>query len=242
MNIKKNHRSKILATIGPSSKDSETFHQLIDSGLNAVRLNTSHGSLEDHKRNFEMIRGIDQEIPILIDLPGIKIRTGQLEKPIRVSPGEEVTFFTSNKTLSDKTIIQVPVDDSILSSDVKEYSDIFVNDGILHFKVKSTDPSGSIITTVISGGLIESRKGINLPGIDLDINVPTKEDIERIKFAARLGADFIAISFVSDSSEVEYVREIISKETGKKIGIISKIEREQALINFSKILTVSDGI
>ncbi|MHA1992219.1 MAG: pyruvate kinase [Candidatus Hodarchaeales archaeon] len=242
MNIKKNHRSKILATIGPSSNDPEIFNQLINSGMDAVRLNTSHGSLEEHKQNFETIRKINQEIPILIDLPGIKIRTGQIEKPIRVSPGQEVTFYPMSKSPINKKEINIPVDYSKLSSDVKEHSDIFVNDGILHFKVKSIDSSGSITTNVISGGLIESRKGINLPGIDLDTNVPTKEDIERIKFAARLGADFIAISFVSDSSEVEHVREIIGKETGKKIGIISKIEREKALINFSKILTVSDGI
>ncbi|OLS26400.1 MAG: Pyruvate kinase [Candidatus Heimdallarchaeota archaeon LC_3] len=242
MSLNKFHRSKILATIGPSSNNPEVFKQLLESGLNAVRLNTSHGSLESHKVNIKMIREVSPEISVLVDLPGIKIRTGNLEEPISVKPGEHVVFYYSELSSPDYQGISIPIDYKIVAKNVKEGSNIFINDGILHFKIDYIDDDGIIYSKVISGGLIESRKGINLPGMNLGIKVPTRSDIERINFAIDIDADFIAISFVSDRSEVHEVRKIIQNKTNKKIGLISKIEREEALMNFSGILEVSDGI
>lgn len=242
MKVKNYHRSKILGTIGPSSSSPETLKELFKEGLDAVRLNTSHGSLSDHKNNFNMIREINPEAPILVDLPGIKIRTGLIEEPVFVKPGEQVLFYSSDQDIPSTDEFAIPIMLPDFASNIKSHSDLFINDGILHFKVKTKLDSGEVEAEVISGGLVESRKGVNIPGVDLGITVPTSDDIERIKFAGQIGADFLAISFVSNSHEVQEVRKLLNNFTKKKISIVSKIEREEGLRNFSEILNQSDAI
>lgn len=231
------HRSKILATIGPASNTPEKFQKLLDMGIDGVRLNTSHGSLESHRKVFAMIRDLAPEIPILIDLPGVKIRTGKIEEPISINPGDKVILYSSKNEKPDET--SIPVDYDSIAEDVKRGSNVYINDGLIHLRV--TNVLENVTCEVIAGGIVESRKGINLPGL-LRIKVPTPEDKVRIQLAAELESDYLAISFVSTAEEVQRVRGQLSVFTDKEIPIISKIERQVALKNFDEILNASDGI
>lgn len=242
------HRAKILATLGPSSNSDKIVTELLNAGTDGFRLNTSHRTLTYHKNSFEMIRSVNDKVPILVDLPGVKIRTGILKKAVNVENGQQIKL-ASTKTInlilneSADDIKIFPVDYDNLAKDVKIGDSIFINDGIIHLKVTDTQKDKQLVfAEVQAGGLIESRKGINLPDSTLKSGVPTKEDEERIKFACEVDADYLALSFVSYSSEIDTVRSIIDLYSKRQIPIIAKIERQKAIENFSDILHNSNGV
>lgn len=235
------HRAKILATIGPSSNSEEIIRKLVKAGANGFRLNTSHGSLDQHKKVFDIIRSINHEIPILVDLPGVKIRTARLENPIEISNSELICLYPSDKPSPDYSGKSIPIDYESLAGDVKSGDSIFINDGVIQLKA-SEIKNDLVYATVEAGGLVESRKGVNLPDSALRAGVPTKEDSERIKFACDVDADYIALSFVSYSDEIAKTRELIESNSNHIIPIIAKIETKKGLENFSEILHESNAI
>ena len=235
------HRAKILATIGPSSNSESVIEGLIKAGANGFRLNTSHGTLDQHKKVFDIIRSLNQDIPILIDLPGVKIRTAKLEKPIEIQKSELICLYPSDQPLPQYDGSNIPIDYESLAGDIKSGDSIFINDGVIQLKASEVK-NNLVYATVMAGGLVESRKGVNLPDSSLRAGVPTEEDTERIKFACDVDADYIALSFVSYADEVKKTRSTIESFSNRILPIISKIETKKGLENFSDILHESNAI
>ena len=235
------HRAKILATLGPSSDSGEIIEELIKSGANGFRLNTSHGTLDHHKKVFDTIRSIDDEIPILIDLPGVKIRTARLDNPIEIANSELICLYPSDQSTPQFEGISIPIYYQALADDVKAGDSIYINDGIIQLKANEIK-NKLVYATVEAGGLVQSRKGVNLPDSALRAGVPTDDDKERIKFACNVDADYLALSFVSYEQELEKTRSIIESYSKRMLPIISKIETKKALENFSDILHSSNAI
>ena len=235
------HRTKILATIGPSSSSEDIIKELIKNGANGFRLNTSHGSLDQHKKVFDTIRSVNDQIPILVDLPGVKIRTARLQNPIEVKNSETLCLFPSIAETPKYEGNSLPIDYEYLATDVRSGDSIFINDGVIH--LQATEVKNDLVyAEVVAGGLVESRKGVNLPDSTLKAGVPTDEDIERIKFACENDADYLALSFVSYASEVEKTRNVIESHSQRILPIVSKIETKKGLLNFPDILHESNAI
>lgn len=235
-----NTKTKIVATIGPNSANEEKIEQLILAGASMIRLNSSHEEPPVHKERIEMIRRVSEKLgtytAILLDLQGPKIRVGNLSTPIDLVKGEKVFLKPSSET--DGTFVPVNYD-SILS-DVNPGETIFLDDGKLQLQVDKVDDE-KIEAIVMQGGLLKSRKGINIPSAQNSLASVTPRDIEFIKFGAAEEVDYLALSFVRSAKDILVAKEHLA-QTGKNIPIIAKIEKPQALENIEEIIDVSDGI
>lgn len=233
-------KTKIIATVGPMTSTEESISELIKAGTNTFRINSSHESKEIHKERIEFIRKASRELgvytAIMLDLQGPKIRVGQLNEPIQLDKGAQFSLRPSLET--DGSFI--PVDCKGILQDVNPGDKIFLDDGKLELKILSTDDI-EIIAEVVQGGLLKSRKGLNIPGNTNSISAITERDIEYIKFAAENDVDYIALSFVRNREDVLIAKHHI-ENTGKKIPLIAKIEKPQALDNLEEIIEISEAI
>ncbi|MFW9844157.1 MAG: pyruvate kinase [Candidatus Thorarchaeota archaeon] len=230
--------SKIVCTIGPASKSEKVLAKMIDAGMDVARLNFSH---EDHKTakvTFDTIRSVDDTVPILFDLQGPKIRIGEMKEPVILQTGAEFILST-DEFVGDST--RVSISHKELPTDVKKGNIIALNDGIVRLRVKSIKGT-EVITEVIHGGPISSRKGANIPGIKLSCMVPTEEDLRDLDIAAELEPDLVALSFVTGADDVKKLREAMDSKGLENTTIISKIEHTLAIKNFDEILKESDGV
>jgi len=242
MTIKfRENTAKIVATLGPASASKEMLRKLIDAGVDVFRLNFSHGTHEEKRELTERIRSVDEYIGILSDIQGPKIRVGKFKNddayPLNV--GQEVKVFETKDMLGDGEQFSIPLPGFIKSMRKGDY--FFINDGIMKVEVKNVEKD-HLIGTVLAGGMISNRKGVNIPTGELKHKVPTEKDIKDLELIAELDTEYCAISFVSDSSDVLHVKKILENYGNRKIKLISKIERPVALENFDSILDVSDGI
>ena len=231
-------KSKIVCTIGPASESKAVLEKMVRAGMDVARLNMSH---EDHKaarKTFEIIRSIDDTLPILFDLQGPKIRIGEIDGRVDLVTGSEFTLSTED-FVGDASRASVSYKD--LPQDVKKGDTIALNDGIIRLIVKSTRKT-DVVTEVVHGGPISSRKGVNIPGIKLSCNVPTEEDLRDLDLAAELEPDLIALSFVTSCDDVRKLREVLTSNGPADAWIISKIEHTLAIKNFEEILKESDGV
>ncbi|RLG12691.1 MAG: pyruvate kinase [Candidatus Nanohalarchaeota archaeon] len=234
-------RTKIVCTIGPKTESLDALRKLARAGMNVARLNFSHGNYDEQGKKIENLKelnkGLSNPVAILLDTKGPEIRTGDLEKDICLKKGDKFTFTVKDTvdevmgtTLSYKHIIH----------DIKAGDMIYVDDAMLEFNVK--DISGhKIICRVQNDGLLCSRKGVNVPGIDINLPSLTEKDIEDINFGILHDVDYIAVSFVRNKNDVLKLRKFLS-EMGATMRIISKIEHIHAVHDFESILEVSDGI
>ena len=230
-------RAKILCTIGPASMNPITIQAMVDSGMDIARVNFSHGDRESHIKLFENLQKVTG-ISTLIDLPGPKIRLGQVDGEIHVKP-DDVIHFTSHRVVGshDKLSVSYPN----LPREVKVGGSLFINDGIIEIKVTEIDENHEGFKgKVISGGEITSNKGVNVPGASLSLRPPTKADLEGIAYGVEL-CDWFAASFIRDSDDVERVKQAISDAGGDQ-PLISKIEHQEAISNIDSIIEASDGI
>ncbi len=231
-------RTKIVATIGPSTDAQEKIKSLIEKGCNVFRLNTSHGSIESHKETFDRIRKVQNETnsysSIMIDLQGPKIRVGNIEDTLLK---ENDTAIFAHKS-EEKNVI--PVDYEGISKDVKAGSKILLDDGKIQTIVEKVE-NEKVYTKIASGGILKSRKGLNIPGSTASLEAVTKKDIEYIKFAIENNADYIALSFVRKKEDVLLAKKYIN-DFGKHIPVISKLEKPEAIENLEEIVEVSDAI
>ncbi len=245
-------RAKIVATLGPSSDDRDILKQLILAGMDIARLNFSHGSFDEHKKRIETIREISIEVnkpvTILQDLQGPKLRVGKLPpEGILLVKGQLVglrPIEDENKDLdSEPSLVILPMAVPNLAHAVKSGNRILMDDGNLELEVIEVQNS-TVITKVILGGKISSHKGVNLPGTDLKIPGFTDKDRQDLEFGLQNGVDAIAISFVSDSSDVIEVKNAIAKLCTHRIPppVIAKLERPQAIENLDEILEAADGV
>ena len=236
------NKTKIVCTIGPKCESPEIMLQMLDAGMNIARLNFSHGDFEWHGKAIanlrQTARTAGKRVTIMADLPGPKMRIGELaDEPIDLKPGDAFTLttneITGNRQHAFVTFERLPA--------VVEAGDfIFLNDGIIQLKVVAVQGK-DIQCTVLVGGELRSRKGLNLPGIDLGVSAFTQHDRDSLKFALERGVDAVSQSFVETASDVELVR-VAAAERGHRPFIIAKIERAGALVHIDEILQAADGI
>lgn len=238
----KRRRTKIVATIGPASSDTTTIEDLIKAGVDVFRLNMSHGQHSDHEVAYRTIREVadrvGKDVAILADLCGPKIRTGVFEDgSIELENGSAVTVTT--RDVSGQAGL-IPSQYENLASDVVVGSRILMDDGNLELKVDAIDGT-EIACTVVVGGTLKNRKGMNLPGVNVSAPSLTEKDKVDAKFALGLGVDFLALSFVRKAADVVELRDLVS-EAGEETAIVSKIEKPEALDAIDEIISVSDAI
>jgi pyruvate kinase len=211
---------------------------MIEAGMDVVRLNMSHADHPVARETFNRIRSVDDTIPILFDLQGPKVRIGKLKKPVTLQSGQEFIISVEDFVGTKK---RVSISYKELIDDVKPGDTIAINDGIVRLEVTAIQHP-EIITKVVHGGPISSRKGVNVPGIELSAKTPTEEDLRDLDLAAELEPDLIAISFVVDKNDILRVREVLDANGPKDASIISKIEHILAVKNYDSILKESQGV
>lgn len=236
-------KTKIVCTIGPSSESLENTKKLIMAGMNVARLNFSHGDFEEHGNRIKTIRQASQElnktVAILLDTKGPEIRTGKLEvEPIELVQDEFITL-TTEEILGDKNRISITYKE--LPEDVQAGSTILIDDGLIGLTVVEVQGT-EIKCRIVNGGTIKSKKGVNVPGVNISLPGITEKDANDIIFGIEQGIDFIAASFVRKASDVLEIRELLKKHNAEHVQIISKIENQQGVDNLDEILEASDGL
>ncbi|PJJ72258.1 pyruvate kinase [Diaminobutyricimonas aerilata] len=235
-------RAKIVATLGPATSTYEDIRAIIDSGVNVARMNLSHGSYDVHEGVYANVRKAAEDagkpVAVLVDLQGPKIRLGKFEGgPYDLAQGDifKITIedVVGTKELSGTTFKGLP-------NDVKPGDPLLIDDGKVTLRVLETD--GTVVTTeVVVPGPVSNNKGINLPGVAVNVPALSEKDEADLRWGLKLGADYIALSFVRDASDVDRVHEIMAEE-GRKVPVIAKIEKPQAVDNLEQIIDAFDGV
>ena len=236
-------RTKIVCTIGPSVNTEEGIENLLLAGMNVARVNFSHGSHEDHAEVIKYIRKAARKhkysIPVLMDLQGPKIRVGTMKDGQQaLKPGSIIELTSDKNIIGDDKVI--PIDYASLSGDAKVGDTILLDDGLLEFKITENE-SAVLKAEVITGGILKSRKGVNLPNVQTSIPALTEKDIKDLEFGIEQDVDLIALSFVRSARDV---RDIISRVrvAGSQAMIIAKIEKPEAIEVIDEIIEEADGI
>jgi pyruvate kinase len=236
------NKTKLVCTIGPASDSPQILERMLLAGMNVVRLNFSHGDFSSHRTTIQKVRAASQatgrQVAIMADLPGPKMRIGQIaEEPIELKPGDSFTL-TTEEIVGDAG--RVSVSFALLPKAVKPGDKLYINDGYIEVEVKNIDGI-DVHCNVLVGGRLRSRKGLNLPGIDLGISAFTDHDHECLKFALENGVDAVSQSFVETRADIDAVREAAVR-LGHNPFIIAKIERVGARNHLNEILGAADGI
>ncbi|MEJ2723250.1 MAG: pyruvate kinase [Deltaproteobacteria bacterium] len=237
-----NNKTKIVCTIGPASESQRVIEKMLLAGMNVARLNFSHGDFASHEKIIRNLRAASaatkRRVAIMADLPGPKMRIGQLEEePIELKSGQAFILTTEVITGNGE---RVSVSFSRLPKVVKPGDTLFLNDGYIQLEVKKTK-GREVHCQVVTGGDLRSRNGLNLPGIDLGISAFTDRDHECLKFAMKNGVDAVSQSFVETEKDIQAVRRA-AEALGHNPFIIAKIERSKAKDNLKKILDAADAI
>lgn len=237
-------KTKIICTIGPAVEEVEKICMLIDAGMDAARLNFSHGTHEDHKRYINNIRKaakIKQKfIAIIQDLSGPKIRVGKLENGFINLEEGKIIDITSGKKTGNENVISTNYPS--LVRDLKKGQLILLDDGKLKLRVISTKPiKRTVECEIITGGILKEHKGINLPNTKLNLPLLTNKDLNDLDFGLKNKVDFIAVSFVRSAADIKYVKSIL-KYKKRELPVISKIERPEAVENIDSIIKITDMI
>lgn len=234
--------TKIVCTLGPATTSSRLIEQLIRKGMDVARLNLSHGTLEEHSQFIQKVRDLNSKIgshvAILLDLPGPKYRTGKMKNGSAILKKGSEVVLTTRQVAGDNRIISINL--PTLPQDVKTGRIILVDDGAIQLRAMSVN-STEVVCKVVVGGRVTPGRGVVLPGIPLSTPFLTDDLRKNIDFAIEQQPDYIALSFVSRIEDILQVRDILQQKNSD-VPLISKIERKQAVRNFSKILRASDGI
>ena len=235
-------RAKIVATLGPATSSYENIRAIIDAGVDVARMNLSHGSYDVHEEVYKNVRKAADDsgraVAVLVDLQGPKIRLGKFEGgPYNLAVGDIFKITTEDvigtKELSSTTFKGLP-------QDVAPGDFLLIDDGKVKVEVIETD--GTVVTTrVIVAGPVSNNKGINLPGVAVNVPALSEKDEADLRWGLRLGADLIALSFVRDAADITRVHEIMAEE-GRKVPVIAKIEKPQAVENLEAIINAFDSI
>jgi pyruvate kinase len=238
-------RTKIVATIGPASIKPDVLRDLIIQGATTLRLNFSHGLHDDHRHSIRLIRQTSLElgiqVAILQDLQGPKIRLGRFEEGSIVLKSGDPFVLTSKMIPGTQERSCVTYDK--LAQEVPEGATILLDDGRVEMRVEAVDASaGELFCRTIVGGKLSNNKGVNFPGVHLSIRAITEKDREDLRFGLNQGVDWVALSFVRDPSDVIELRELMAEYSGKRVPIIVKIEKHEAIQQMEDILSISDGV
>ncbi len=237
------NKTKIIATIGPSSASKEKLQAMIKSGMNLARLNFSHGTHEGHLKVINNIHQLNKEmglhVGLLADLQGPKIRLGELENGgVEIRNGHTLTF-TTEECLGTENRVHITYAD--FPKDVSVGETILINDGKLVLQVIGTDRKAEVTATVEYGGLMESRKGVNLPNTKISMPCLTEKDLEDLKFIVKHDIQWVGLSFVRQAEDVVELKNLIKEQNGKAL-VVAKIEKPEAVKDLSDIIAASDAI
>jgi pyruvate kinase len=236
-------RTKIVATIGPASRDPEVLVRMVEAGMDVARLNFSHGGHADHRAVFDRVRaasqGAGRPIGILGDLQGPKIRLGRFANgPVLWATGERVAITVDDIV---GTHDRVSTTYQGLARDARRGDRLLVDDGKVGLTV--TEVSGNdVICTVTEGGEVSNNKGLSLPGMNISVPALSEKDIEDLKFALELGVDFIALSFVRSASDIDLVHQVMDEVGSPRLPVIAKLEKPEAVANLEAIVLAFDGV
>ena len=236
-------KTKIVCTLGPATNDVETMKQLIQNGMDAARINFSHGTYETHAETIAKLKQAREElnapIPLILDTKGPEIRVKTFKED-KVRLEEDATFtLTTREVEGDANIVSVTYAD--LPKDVHRGSRVLIDDGLIELKVEDITET-DVVCKVVNGGIVKSRKGVNLPGVEVNLPSLMEKDIEDLKFGVENGFDIVAASFIRSAEDVLKIRRVLEENGGGQMHIISKIENQQGVENIDKILEASDGI
>ncbi|MEU7265735.1 pyruvate kinase [Streptomyces albidoflavus] len=235
-------RSKIVCTLGPAVDSYEQLKSLIEAGMNVARFNMSHGSHAEHEDRYRRVRqaaaDTGRAVGVLADLQGPKIRLETFaEGPVELVRGDEFTITTED-VAGDKSVCGTTYKG--LPGDVAKGDPILINDGNVELKVTEVE-GPRVKTIVIEGGVISDHKGINLPGAAVNVPALSEKDIEDLRFALRMGCDLVALSFVRDAEDVKDVHKVMDEE-GRRVPVIAKVEKPQAVANMEAVVLAFDGV
>jgi len=235
--------TKIICTLGPATEEEEMIQRLIDSGMDVVRLNFSHGDQETHRRMFRRVRSVAERngchIAILCDLQGPKIRVGRLKNggPVRLEEGANV-IIDVEATEGDARRLTTTYPQ--LAEDVRTGERILINDGLVELRVVRTTQT-TVVCDVIYGGPVREHAGINLPGARISAPSMTEKDREDLAFAVEMGADYVALSFVRAAEDIRQIKRAIA-ELGAETPVIAKLEKPEALEELDEVVRASDVV
>ncbi|MBS4959671.1 MAG: pyruvate kinase [Clostridiales bacterium] len=237
-------RTKIVCTLGPATNTVETMRELIESGLDAARVNFSHGTYDSHTvliNNLKEAReALHAPIPLILDTKGPEIRVKTFrDNQVYLKTGASFTL-TTRDVEGDETQVSVTYVD--LAKDLKEGTRVLLDDGLVELQVKKIQNNTDIICEVVNGGTLSSNKGVNIPDVFVHLPSLTERDVADIKFGIQMGFDYIAASFIRNANDIINIRRVLEENSGQHIHIIAKIENRDGVNNIDEILDVADGI
>lgn len=237
------HRTKIVATIGPATSSRSIIIQMVERGMNVARLNFSHGSYQDHAQTVSLLRSVSADlntpITILQDLQGPKIRVGQLPKEgIDLKVGEQLTFVP--QSMDNNAPNQVAIDYPFLAAEAQLGEQILLDDGLLELKIVAIDGQ-AVVCEVVEGGILKSRKGVNLPSLNLRLPSITEKDQKDLEFGISQDVDWVSLSFVRQAEDIRCLKQFLA-DRHTDIPVMAKIEKPQAIANLDAIIAECDGL
>jgi pyruvate kinase len=237
------NRTKIVATLGPASSSKEVLLSMIKAGVNVCRLNFSHGAAEDHQQAINTIREINKQysmnVGILADLQGPKIRIGKMKEGGAILVSGNKINITTNELIGDEN--QIYITYQSFPRDVRAGEIILLDDGKLQMRVLETNNLDTVSCEIMYGGVLTSRKGVNLPNTKVSIPSLTEEDLINLDFALKNDVEWIGLSFVREAEDIVQLKRIIA-QSGKTSRVIAKIEKPEAIANIDEIIKVTDGV
>jgi pyruvate kinase len=232
-------RTKIVCTIGPASSTPDVIDRLVAAGMDAARLNFSHGSHEEHAERARLVREAQgragRPLALIADLQGPKLRVGDLARPLTLVEGDQIDV-TGHENGNDGSL---PISPPVLQEVLRPGHDVLIDDGRVRLRVDEVNPDRARATVVV-GGSVESHKGVNLPGIAVPVPSLTEKDLRDLEFALTLGVDYVALSFVRSVDDVRGLRELLQAADSTAL-IIAKIEKAEAVEELDQIVSASDA-
>jgi pyruvate kinase len=243
MSVVPPRRTKIVATIGPACSTPDMLRALVDAGMDAARLNLSHGTHDDHAVRAQLVRDAEKEIgrPLALigDLQGPKFRVGDLAEPLRLTQGEDITVVVGDDGAGARNG-ELPIAPAAIGEVLRPGHEVLIDDGMIRLQVEDVDGT-RVRCGVVVGGFVTSHKGVNLPGVPIPIPALTRKDLEDLEFALELGCDYIALSFVRSAADVRDLKAVLEQE-GSTAHVIAKIEKAEAVDALDDILEEADAV
>jgi pyruvate kinase len=234
-------RTKIVATIGPASSTPDLVRALVHAGMDAARLNLSHGTHDDHAARAQLVRDAQKEagrpLALIGDLQGPKFRVGDLAEPLKLTQGEDVVVVLGDDGARNG---ELPIAPAAIGEVLRPGHEVLIDDGLIRLHVEEVEP-GRARCGVVVGGQVNSNKGVNLPGVPIPIPSLTRKDLDDLEFALELGCDFIALSFVRSAADVRDLKALLEQE-GSTAHVIAKIEKAEAVDALDDILVQTDAV
>jgi pyruvate kinase len=233
-------RTKIIATIGPASAAPEQLADLSRAGMDGARLNLSHGTHDEHRERARLVRATEAElgrpIALIADLQGPKLRIGELDGPVTLTRGDEI-IVAGGERFDDG---ELPVSPAVISEVLQPGHEVLIDDGLVRLRVDAIE-LGRARCAVLSGGVVSSHKGVNLPGVPIPIPSLTRKDMDDLELALDIGVDFVALSFVRSAADVRDLKALI-QQAGSHAHVIAKIEKAEAVDALDDILAEADVV